>query len=149
MAWCGAAEVHLKKLDRVQARAQKIGRFEVHSLQVRREAAVLTFALKLLDGDARGVLKHHIPTLYEPMALSKKRTRQVLQGKQIKSVVNAKSLYISRRGFYGILPKVWSKLPSDLIMDGYNRGWKKIIKRSKKYLFNECKESVGKRVKLC
>ena len=109
---------------------------------------MLSFALKLLDGDARGVLKHHTPTLYEPLALSKKRTRQVLQGKQIKSVVTSKSLDIYRRGFHGILPKIWSKLPSDLIMDGYNRGWKKIIKRSKKYLFNECIESVGKRAKL-
>ena len=55
VAWCGAAQSHLSKLDRIQARAESIGGFEVESLLVRRQAACFSFALKLLDGEARGV----------------------------------------------------------------------------------------------
>ena len=77
----GAADSHLSKLYRVQRRAESIGKFIVGALDARREVAALSFALKLMDGKAR-VLKNHIPQLYEPLQLSRKRTRQVVEGKQ-------------------------------------------------------------------
>ena len=51
----GAAVSHLDKLDGIQRTAERIGRFTVESLQCRREAAAVTFTLKLLDGCGRGV----------------------------------------------------------------------------------------------
>ena len=63
----GAAKSHLEKFDRVQRAAERIGRFKVESLESRREAAAMSIALKLLDDQARGVLKKFIPklTVYE------------------------------------------------------------------------------------
>ena len=106
VAWMGAADSHLHKLDRVQRRAESIGNFTTDTLAARREVAALSFALKLMDGQARGVLKNHIPQLYEPLLLSKKRTRQVIAGKQVKSRINTKSLDVYRRGFHGALPSI-------------------------------------------
>ena len=62
--WMGAAPSHLAKLDRVQASAEKLGRFTVESLQSRREAAALSISLKMLDGQARGELQTFKPILY-------------------------------------------------------------------------------------
>ena len=95
-----------------------------------------------MDGKARGVLKNHIPQLYEPLQLSRKRTRQVIEGKQVKSRVNAKSLDVFRRGFHGAvgaLPSIWRKLPQDLVSNGYNRGWLKIKTACKNFLLGKVK----------
>ena len=62
--WC-ATVTHLEKLDAVQRAAEKIGRFEVESLQSRREAAAISFTLKLMDGKGRGVLKDMAPVVID------------------------------------------------------------------------------------
>ena len=125
-AWMGAAQSHLSKLDRIQHRAEVIGGFTVEPLQARRDAAAVAFALKLLDGNARGELKNYIPRLIEPLRLCKKRTRQSLEGIQIASKVRTKCLDVYRRGFQGVLPKIWSRIPTDIIAKGESKGWRKI-----------------------
>ena len=60
------------------------------------------------------------------MGLCKKRTRNSLEGVQVVSKVRACSLDVYRRGFLGALPKIWSKLPVDLIRKGERYGWLKI-----------------------
>ena len=50
ISWMGDAQSHLDKLDRVQHSAEKIGNFTVEPLQARRDAAAMSFALKLQDG---------------------------------------------------------------------------------------------------
>ena len=148
VTWCGAADSHLKKLDRIQDRAKSIGGFEVDGLATRREAAALSFGLKLMNGDARGVLKQHVPELYEPLQLTRKRTRQVLDGKQLKSRVKRNSLDAYRRGFHGILPTVWKKIPQEIVSVGYNTGWLKVKKRCADWLLgtssSKCKEKKTK-----
>ena len=88
LAWAGAGPVHLAKLDLIQDRAMRMCDFQVEELQLRKEAGIITFALKLMGGKARGVLKSHVPELYEPLMLSRKQTRQALKKKQIKSKIN-------------------------------------------------------------
>jgi hypothetical protein len=61
----GAADTHLHKLDAVQRTAERIGRFQVESLQSRREAAAISLTFKLLDGRGRGVLKNFVPTIIQ------------------------------------------------------------------------------------
>ena len=92
ISWMGAAQSHLDKLDKVQHSAEKIGNFTVEPLQARRDAAAISFALKLPDGGARGELKNFIPIVTEPLRLCKRRTRQSLEGTQILSTIRAKSL---------------------------------------------------------
>ena len=63
MLYMGAAPSTLKILDSIQESAMKIGGFEIESLSSRREAAAAAFALRLLDGNCRGVLQDFTPTL--------------------------------------------------------------------------------------
>ena len=54
----------------------KPGGFEVESLESRREAAAMSLTFDLLDGKAYEELDMYKPKLYEPIRLSRKRTRQ-------------------------------------------------------------------------
>ena len=63
MQFMGAADTHLKKLDSIHEKAQRIGNFTLGPLKSRREAAAISFTLKLLDGKGRGVLDAYAPVL--------------------------------------------------------------------------------------
>ena len=132
VSWMGTAQTHLDKLDRIQASAQKIGGFKIESLQCRREAAAVAFALKLMGGQPRGVLKDFIPKVIEPLKLTRKRTRHTLKGTHIKTTIKSKSLETSKRGFHGALPNIWKKIPQDIISKGSSKGWLSILKDCKK-----------------
>ena len=108
----------------MQNSAEKIGKFTVEPLQARRDAAAMSFALelKLLDGKARGELKNFIPIVTEPLRLCKKRTRQCLEGTQILPTVRAKSLNVYRRSFRGVPPRIWARIPQEIISKGANKG---------------------------
>ena len=129
VAWMGCAQTHLDKLDRVQASAQKISGFTVPPLQLRREAAAVSFALKMLDGACKGVLNDHVPILDYPLKDSVRPSRHKLGGVQIQSMISAKSLDTTARGFFGALPGIWSRLPQDLTAKGMCFGWLKIKSR--------------------
>jgi hypothetical protein len=129
VAWMGAAQSHLDKLDRVQRSAQKIGGFSAQPLGQRREAAAVAFALKLLDGAGKGILNKYTPVLTCPLKDGMRPSRHTLSGIQIQSLLSAKSLDTTVRGFHGVLPDVWSRLPQDLLIKGQRFGWLKIRTR--------------------
>ena len=126
ISWMGAAQSHLNTLDRFQHTAEKICNFTAEPLQARRDAATLAFAFKLLDGKTRGELVHFVPKLIEPLRLCRKRTRQTLEGTQVASKLKSNSLDVYKRSFVCALPKIWSRIPSELIEQGANYGWCKI-----------------------
>ena len=68
----------------------------------------------------------------------------MLDGKQLKSRVRTNSLDVYRRGFHGVLPSIWKKIPQEIISVGYNKGWLKIKKRCTDWLLgkpsSKCKE---------
>ena len=76
LAYMGAADSHLEKLDRIQESVSKSCGFEIESLQSRREVAAISMACKMLDGKARGDLNAFTPQFGEPIALIEKRTRR-------------------------------------------------------------------------
>jgi len=126
VCWMGAAQSHLSSLDRIQHTAEKMCGFTAEPLQARRDAAAMSLALKLLDGKTRGELKNFVPKLIEPLRLCKKRTRQTLEGTQIASKVRSNSLDVYKRGFVCALPRIWSRIPIEIIDRGAARGWLKI-----------------------
>jgi hypothetical protein len=140
IAYMGAAQSHLSKLDRIQESAQRIGNFSVPSLGSRREAAALAFALKLLDGKAKGVLSQFIPVVSEVPASDavSGATRGRLSGYQMLGhtgqVKCKRTLDNYARGFWGKLPEIWSKIPQDLINTGRKTGWLKIKSKCTKFL---------------
>jgi hypothetical protein len=134
VAWMGAAKSHLAKLDRVQASAEKLGGFQIESLQSRREAAAVSYGLKMLSGECKGIINSFVPELYEPSECAVRHSRHTLAGIQVRSVVKSNSIRSYRRGFHGCLPSIWAKLPQSIVAQGRSREWNTIRSRCKKFL---------------
>ena len=136
----GAAKTHLAKLDTVQRVAERLGKFEVESLESRRQAAAVALALKMLDHRCRPGLQKFAPQLVNGHHSSHSHhTQHKLQGAQIHPVRLSKvPLDIFKRSFFGQLPQIWSKLPQDLIEEGKLKSWSKISKRCKQHLKRAC-----------
>lgn len=140
IVYMGACPTVLSKLDRVQAAAEKVGKFTVESLEGRREEAAISFALKLMDGKARGPLKDFIPVLYRAAVhefiASRTRGKLAAAGLQVAAPrpATAGSLDSYKYGFWGALPRIWAKLPQDLVMLGAKSGWLKIKSRCTRFL---------------
>ena len=147
----GAADTHLHKLDAVQRTAERIGRFQVESLQSRREAAAISLTFKLLDGRGRGVLKNFVPKVIDHSKGSKRcrSSRHAACGLQLESRSKVGSLDAYKRSYLGCVHHIWSKLPQDVLRIGEKSGWSKITKRCKLHLMGKqpkCRAE-GKRVK--
>ena len=136
--YMGAAPTHLGRLDSVQRMAERIGHFEVEPLQSRREAAAMSFTLKLMDGNGRGVLNAMAPVVVE-VPLSKKRCRHSATGTQLQSRSKVNSLDSFKRSYLGSIHNIWAKMPQEIIRDGREKGWIKITKRSKEFLMGKIK----------
>ena len=148
----GAADTHLHKLDVVQRTAEGIGRFQVASLQSKREVAAISLTFKLLEGRGRDVLKNFVPTVIDHSKGSKRcrSPRHAACGLQLESRNNVGSLDAYKRSYLGCVHHVWSKLPQDVLMIGEKNVRSKITKRCKLHLMGKqpkCR-AAGKRVKL-
>ena len=115
MQFMGAADEHLKKLDRIHERAQKIGNFVVGPLELRRDAQAVAFTLKLLDGKGRGVLKGFVPEFIDNSKLHNYSIQYASKGIQLvdRSRHNSlvRQLVASDRSYLGSIHKIWRKLP--------------------------------------
>ena len=135
VAFMGAADSHLKRLDRIQDSAVRCCGFEVESLQSRRESAAAALALKLLDGKAHVKLQPFVPRFAKPTSLTKKRTRESTSaGLQLENKIKSNSLNIFKRSFLGCIRQIWRKLPQSLIEEGNQTYWLRIKKRVKGFL---------------
>ena len=148
----GTAYTHLHKLDAVQRTAERIGRFQVESLQSRREAAAISLTFKLLDGRGRGVLKNFVPTIIDHSEDPKRcrSSRHAACGLQPESRCEVGSLDAYKRSYLGCIHHVWSKLPQDVLRIGEKNGRSKISKRCKLHLMGKQQKcrAAGKRVKI-
>ena len=132
VAWMGAADTHLKKLDSIQHTAMKIGCFKIESLDSRRKAAAAALVCKLLDGDGRGALKNHIPqVVHSERSMLKSR----LSGIQLVNRVDHDSLSsVFDRSFIGAVHGIWSELPDEIKIIGDAYGWQKVEKTIKQII---------------
>ena len=119
------------KLDRDQAAAERMGKFKVESLGSRREASLIDFALKLLDGGGRGLLQDFVPTLKVPTASKTKQLKKVRVKPRLDSRDTSKQ-YDRRIG--GMLPKVWSKLSQELLQNKETGSWQSLTKNRQRFL---------------
>ncbi len=133
MGWCyrymGAADTHLKKLDRIQEKAQKICGCKFRSLQGRRRAASFGLACKLLDGEARGQLQDFAPRFQQGRSRTRNGGNLCLQPKW-----DAKSLDSYRRSFEGQIDDIFNELPQELLEDGLSKGWRGTMKKGQRLL---------------
>ena len=129
MQFMGAADVHLKKLDTIHEKAQRIGNFTVGPLNLRRDAQAIAFTLKLLDGKGRGVLNEYIPKFIDQSKLHKHDTQHASKGLQLVDRSRLKSLISFDRCYLGSIHKIWKRLPDKLVVRGAKYGWLKIKKQ--------------------
>ena len=97
-------------------------------LKSRREAAAISFTLKLLDGKGRGVLDAYAPVFVDNTKLHNYSTQNAPKGLQIKDRSRHKSLISFDRSYLGCIRKIWKKLPNELVQKGAKDGWLKIKK---------------------
>ena len=140
MQFMGAADTHLKKLDSIHEKAQRIGNFTIGPLKLRREAAAISFTLKLLDGKGRGVINSYAPGFVNNSKLHKYPTQNAPKGLQIKDRSRHKSLISFDTSYLGRIHKIWKRLLNGLVQRGAKDGWLKIKK--------SCRISITKDLKV-
>jgi hypothetical protein len=135
--YVAAANSHLVSLDRVQCAAQRLGGFQVEPLAARREAAVLSFGLKLLDDAVVRPLQQFKPKV---VLLPVTSLRSRLCSIQIKPITSAGSLDSFKRSFFGRLPGIWAKLPMKVLYPSRifppGRRWRAIKKAAVKHIIS-------------
>lgn len=133
LEYLSAAKTHTDKLDRIQASAERAGGFTVESLSSRREAALIGFLMKLLDGGGRGALNEFVPELQ-----TQNNTRAG-GGSDHKIVIKEAIQYEDTSNQYsrsigGRAADVWAKIPNDILKVGESDGWQKITKQCQRFL---------------
>ena len=100
---------------------------------------------KLLDGDGRGKLNDFTPTVVE-LAPARKG-RHTVTGLQLVDQTDANSLLGYKRCIVGRAPKVWKKLPQDVLRDGKENGLQNITKECQRFLTGKKSKSQKNRTK--
>lgn len=141
MLFMGASATHLDKLDAIQRTAQKLGRFEIESLESRCKAAAVSLALRMLEGDCKPGLSELTPELIDGDCVKhvyntsyKGHMNSSLQLDPI--VLHKCTLDSFRNSFLGAISSIWNELPSELIMLGRKTSWKGIIRKCKRFFKN-------------
>jgi hypothetical protein len=134
LEYMSAAETHLAKLDAVQHSAQKICSSVFEDLSCRREASVFGMLCKMLDGEVRGDLKDFIPQFASAQHNRRGRSAAVNTSLALTDLSQSTSLLQYERSFCGIAPKVFKKIPEELIQKGKEGGWRKIMKKGQRFL---------------
>jgi hypothetical protein len=145
LEYMSAAETHLAKLDAVQHSAQKICGRVFEDLSCRREASVFGMLCKMLDGEVRGDLKEFIPEFASAQHDRRGSLRSAVQNTSLalKDLTRSTSLLYYERSFCGIAPKVFKKIPEELIQKGKEGGWRKIMKQGQRILCGRDSAAIG------
>ena len=135
--YVAAAQSNLLALDRVQRAAERLGGFEVEPLAARRDAALFSFALKMLDDAVTPPLRKFKPKMVL-VPVSKLRSRPC--GLQVQPVTSVGSLDLFKRSFFGRLPEIWSRLPPQVLYPSWQykpeRRWRSIKKAGVVYIIS-------------
>ena len=114
LVYMGAKKTHLKKLDMVQRKAERICKRTVAGLGKRRAAAAYGFACKLLDGKGRGELQQFVPQV----VVNEKSGKIGLE-----SLRTADSTAYFDDSLAGQLDLIFAQLPQDLLCEGLKDEW--------------------------
>ena len=129
------------KLDRIQAAAERMGNFSVESLGSRRDAALIGFVFKLLDGDGKGMLNDFIPTVVQPVQSRTRRAKKMEIKRRLDFEETSKQY---DRSIEGRITEVWSKIPEELLKVKEGDSWQSATKNCQRFLTgkNVCKQPV-------
>jgi hypothetical protein len=136
LEYMSAAPTNLAKLDAVQHTAERICGSSFQALSGRREAAAFGMLCKMLDGQVRGGLNDFIPEFDSGQQGRRGRSASAQTGPTLKDMTGPSSLKQYDRSFCGIIPKIFSKLPEEIVQEGMTDGWRKVMKRGQRLLSN-------------
>jgi hypothetical protein len=143
LAYLSAAPSLVAKLDKIQSAAQKLGNFDAVSLGLRRDASLVGFTLKLLDGRARGQLNDFIPLFSKPDNC-RRSSRHFSNSSVIEPTYDFRgTTNMFDRSIEGQISRVWSNLPNALIVRGGQHGWRSITKECQRFLAGKTKAQVS------
>ena len=129
-----AADTHKQKLDRIQARAAKVGNFSVGTLDSRRCAALIGFTFKLLDGCGREFLNDFVPTITEP-------EQSITRQSKVREIVPAFDFRDTSKQYDpnigGQIPVVRNAIPQELALSKETDEWQKKTKNCQRFLTGE------------
>ena len=134
LVYLSAADTHKQKLDRIQARAAKIGNFSLETLDSRRCAALIGFTFKLLDGGGRGLLDDFVPTITES---EQSITRQPKVCEIVPALDFRDTSKQYDRSIGGQIPVVWNMIPQELTLGKETDEWQKKTKNCQRFLTGE------------
>lgn len=120
LVWMGAAQTHLRQLDRVQRRALHIlgPNVLLQSLEARRTVAALTYLYKLMCLDGPPQLVSIVPPLRQPTTNPRTRSdlsHQGCHGYQLQSTLPNTASDFLRRSFPFCIIDEWNNLPLPLL----------------------------------
>ena len=132
LAYWGAAESHLKKLDRIQESAVALLRnpdpsLLPLSLESRREQAAIGFTCKLLDGRGHGMARTSTPEFDDPSAPKPRRSARLAVARpqhlhKLRPLhFPPNSLATFKKCYRARIPSIWYLLL--LIEDNYKHTW--------------------------
>ena len=138
LVYMSAAASNKEKLDRVQSAAAKMGQFEIESLGSRRQAALIGFVFKLMNGDGREMLNDFIHTLIETAlsASSKMGHSRIKEASDFRDTTQQYD-----RSIGGQIPVIWQLLPPELLVQESVKGWQSANKRCQRYLTEKKQKS--------
>ena len=106
-------------------------------LAARRDAAILSFALKLLDDAVVRPLRQFKPKV---ILVPESKIRSRPCGMLIQPTTSAGSLDVFKRSFFGRLPEIWCKLPMKMLYPPWphppGRRWRSIKKATSRYIIS-------------
>ncbi len=134
MAYWGAADSHLKKLDRIQDSAVPLLRnpnpsLIPPSLESRREQAAIAFTCKLLDGQGRGVVRSLKPALIDATLAGPRRSARLAPTHsqhlhQLKPVcLPPNALATFKRCYRARIPGIWNNLKHPALQQQHVEGY--------------------------
>ena len=136
LSYMAGAPSSLRKLDQVQARAEKLSNKIFQELGDRRLAAVFGFFCKLTGTDTCiNSLSDLCPEIESKKATGSRRDDG--RSFKLKSKLNQNrsfSLENFKRSFMGEVERVFDLLPTEIINEGINNGWPSVMKKGQKFL---------------
>jgi len=128
--YSGAALSHINRLNSFQSRIENMCDISFPSLTDRRNASILGFTCRLLDGEGRGNLQTFCPTFKKsPIRLSKRlHSFDPASHLRFTNICDFRTLDRFRRSWQAAVVPLWDSVPADLLLQGDCVGWRTVLK---------------------
>jgi len=128
--YSSAASSHLNRLNSLQSRVENMCGFSISTLASRRNASILGFTCRLLNGEGRGNLQSFCPSFQKEILRSSRRLHGSDPASHLRfyNPLNFRTLDRFRRSWQITVVDLWNSIPADLLLKGEKEGWRTVLK---------------------